>query len=98
MRAGLGLARCVLAAFSLSSFSLSTFSLSTFSLSRHVTALGVIRYVPTGAFELKSGCGHQPMHVSSAFFVDRERLIRKFLDYFKGFAAAFALVFVYGQR
>ena len=38
------------------------------------------------------------MHVSPAFFVNRQRLIGKLLDHFEGFAAAFAFVFVNGQR
>jgi len=37
------------------------------------------------------------MHVSPAFFVNRDRLVRKLLDYFEGFTAAFAFVFVDGQ-
>src|ERR1700691_2387334 len=65
----------------------------------HVTAaFGVVRHVPARAFELKRWRGHEPMHVSPAFFVGRQRLIGKLLDHFKGFAAAFAFVFVNWQR
>src|SRR3984885_14723807 len=61
-------------------------------------AFGVVRHVPAGAFELERWRGHEPMHVSPAFFVDRQRFIGKLLDNFEGFAAAFAFVFVKWQR
>ena len=69
------------------------------ALSWHVAAaLGVIGDIPARPFELKRGRRHETMHVSAAFFVNRYRFIRKFLDYFEGFAAAFAFVFVNRQR